>query len=137
MPRDSVEEAASFDPASLLPRPRRSDRHLARMLPYVSLVDDCTVRTRGNELFQCVRLDGLNSATAEDQLLDRTKSLFAQLVAQVGAGYAFYVHKVSKALRHELRPIEGCDFAAALDARWREHLDTMGMRDKTLTLTVM
>ena len=96
MPRDSVEEVASFDPASLLPRPRRSDRHLARMLPYVSLVDDVTVRTRGNELFQCVRLDGLNSATAEDELLDRTKSLFAQLVAQVGPGYAFYVHKVRR-----------------------------------------
>ncbi|MFC5567097.1 type IV secretion system protein B4 [Rubellimicrobium aerolatum] len=137
MPRDGVEEAAPLDLASLLPRPRRSDRHLARMLPYVSLVDDVTVRTRGNELFQCVRLDGLNSATAEDELLDRTKGLFAQLVAQVGAGYAVYVHKVSKGLRHELRPIEGCGFAAALDARWLAHLATLGMRDRTLTLTVM
>jgi type IV secretion system protein VirB4 len=137
MPRDTADEGAPLDLATLLPKPRRSDRELARMLPYVCLVDDVTVRTRGNELFQCVRLDGLNSATADDDVLDRFKGLFAQLVAQVGAGYAFYVHKVSKALRHELRPMDGGDFAAALDARWRQHLDGLGMRDKSLTLTVM
>ncbi|MFC5567184.1 type IV secretion system DNA-binding domain-containing protein [Rubellimicrobium aerolatum] len=107
------------------------------MLPYVSLVDDVTVRTRGNELFQCLRLGGLNSATVDDALLDRTKRLFAQVVAQVGPGYAFYVHKVSKGLRHELRPVLGEDFAAAVDARWRAHLDGLGLRDRTLTLTVM
>ncbi len=137
MPRDTVDEGSPLDLASLLPKPRRSDRQLARMLPYVSLVDDVTVRARGNELFQCIRLDGLNSATAEDELLDRTKGRFAQIVAQVGTGYAFYIHKVSKGLHHELRPIEGDDFAATLDARWCQHLDTIRMRDKTLTLTVM
>lgn len=137
MPRDAVDAVAPLDLASVLPKARRSDRQLAQMLPYVSLVDDVTVRTRGGELFQCVRLDGLNSGTAEDELLDRAKGLFAQLVAQVGPGYAFYVHKVSKAVRHDLSPIGGDGFAAHLDARWREHLDRIGMRDKTLTLTVM
>ena len=137
MPRDTVDEGAPLDLATLLPKARRSDRQLARMLPYVSLVDDVTVRARGGELFQCVRLDGLNAGTAEDELLDRAKGLFAQLVAQVGPGYAFYVHKVSKAVRHDLLPIEGDGFAASLDARWRAHLDGLGLRDKTLTLTVM
>lgn len=137
MPREAALVESPLDPSTLLPQVRRSDRYLARMLPYVSLVDDLTVRTRGNELFQCVRLGGLNSATVADDLLDRTKSLFAQIVAQVGTGYAFYVHKVSKDLRHELAPIEGDGFAAAVDARWRGHLDRLGMRDKTLTLTVM
>lgn len=137
MPRDTVETGSLLDLETLLQEPRRSDRHLARMLPYVSLVDDVTVRTRGNELFQCIRLEGLNSGTVDDDLLDRTKRLFAQIVAQVGTGYAFYIHKVSKSLRHELRPIDGDGFAASVDARWRMHLDRLGRRDKTLTLTVM
>lgn len=137
------ERSASADPDratlwhAMRPKPRRGDRQLARMLPYVSLVDDVTVRTRGNELFQCVRLGGVNSGTVEDEHLDRTKRLFAQVLAQVGTGYAVYVHKVSKAVRHELRPIEGADFATTVDSRWRAHLDRLGLRDRTLTLTVM
>ncbi len=137
MPRDEGIEPSLLDLDGLLPTTPRGERQLARMLPYVSLVDDVTVRTRGGELFQCIRLDGLNGATAEDELLDRVKGRFASIVAQVGPGFAFYVHKVSKGLRHELRPVAGEGFAAALDARWRHHLDGLGLRDKTLTLTVL
>ena len=36
-----------------------------------------------------------------------------------------------------MRPIEGAYFAAAVDSRWRAHLDRLGLRDRTLTLTVM
>ena len=44
------------DETTALPDWARRERPMASMLPYVSLVDDVTVRTRGNELFQCIRL---------------------------------------------------------------------------------
>ncbi|KPD11330.1 hypothetical protein AN476_15840 [Phaeobacter sp. 11ANDIMAR09] len=44
------------DETTSLPDWARRERPMASMLPYVSLVDDVTVRTRGNELFQCIRL---------------------------------------------------------------------------------
>lgn len=132
MPRDT-----QFDPLTLLPEWVKREKSVAAMLPYVSLADDVTVRTRGNEIFQCIRLEGVNSYTTDDQFLDRTRALFASIIAQTGTEYGFYVHKVSKAVRHELDPISGDDFAAAVDARWRAFLESVNLRDKTLTLTVV
>jgi hypothetical protein len=45
------------------------------MLPYVSLVTDRTIRSRGNELMQCIRLEGVNSTTSENAHLDRIGGL--------------------------------------------------------------
>ena len=62
------------------------------MLPYVCLVTDRTIRTRGNELMQCIRLEGVNSTTSEDGHLDRIGGLLAGIVAQVGTEFSFYLH---------------------------------------------
>ncbi|WP_308917187.1 type IV secretion system DNA-binding domain-containing protein [Jannaschia sp. LMIT008] len=132
MPRDEA-----FDPMTLLPEWWKKEKPLTHMLPYVNLADDVTVRTRGNELFQCIRLEGVNSSTTDDQYLDRTRGLFASIISQIGPGFAFYVHKVSKAIDADLRPIPGEDFAAAVDRRWTDGLLRSDLRDKTLTLTVM
>ncbi|MGB3556502.1 MAG: type IV secretion system protein B4, partial [Jannaschia sp.] len=132
MPRDDA-----FDPLTLLPDWVKREKSLTHMLPYVTLVDDATVRTRGNELFQCIRLEGVNSSTTDDDYLDRTRGLFASIISQIGPEFAFYVHKVSKAIDPNLAPITGDDFAAAVDRRWTEGLLRSDLRDKTLTLTVM
>ena len=132
MPRDD-----SFDPTTLLPIWCKKEKHLAHMLPYVSLVDDMTVRARGNELFQCIRLKGNNSNTTDDEYLDKSRALFAQIIAQIGPEFGFYVHKVSKGVAPDLKPVEGDDFAALVDRHWQESLVRKGLRDKTLTLTVM
>lgn len=126
-----------FDAASLLPHWVAKEKHLAQMLPYVSLVDGQTVRTRGNELFQCIRLDGINSYTKDDDELDKVRDLFAQIVSDSGHQFAYYVHKVSKPIDPTMKPIEGDSFAAAVDEQWRDFLENAGMRDKTLTLTIM
>ena len=133
MPHDD----RGFAATQVLPAHAVTEKDLAAMLPYVSLVDDVTVRTRGNELFQCIRLEGVNSFTTEDALLDRTKGLLAAVVAQVGAEFSFYVHKVSKAIDNSLRPVPGEGFAAAVDDAWRKGLAAGDLRDRTLTLTVI
>lgn len=132
MPRDS-----QFDPTTLLPEWVSKEKQLAHMLPYVSLVDDTTVRTRGNELFQCLRLKGTNSNTTDDNYLDKTRALFAQIIAQIGPDFGFYVHKVSKGIAPNLKPTMGDTFASQVDDLWRASLDEKGLRDKTLTLTIM
>jgi type IV secretion system protein VirB4 len=132
MPRDD-----SFDPMTLLPDWVKKEKELAHMLPYVSLVDDHTVRTRGNELFQCIRLEGVNSYTTDDEHLDKIRALFASIIAQIGPEFSFYVHKVSKAIDPALDPVKGEDFAAQVDKAWNTFLSGSGLRDKTLTLTVL
>jgi type IV secretion system protein VirB4 len=139
MPRDGVADDVSdaLDPLSALPAWVKGEKRLSSMLPYVSLVTDRTIRTRGNELMQCIRLEGVNSTTSEDAHLDRIGGLLAGIVAQVGTGFSFYLHKVSKAVDVTLPSIPGAGFAAAIDQRWRAHLGRSGLRDKTLTLTVL
>ena len=139
MPRDGVAGyvAEPLDPLTALPAWVKGEKRLSSMLPYVSLVTDRTIRTRGNELMQCIRLEGVNSTTSEDAHLDRIGALLAGIVAQVGTEFSFYLHKVSKAVDVSLPPIPGEGFAAAVDQRWRAHLGQSGLRDKTLTLTVL
>jgi len=139
MPRDGLADdvEGALDPLTALPAWVKGEKRLSSMLPYVSLVTDRTIRTRGNELMQCIRLEGVNSTTSEDAHLDRIGGLLAGIVAQVGTGFSFYLHKVSKAVDVTLPPIPGAGFAAAVDQRWQAHLGWSGLRDKTLTLTVL
>ena len=136
MPRDETIDVRT-DPRTLLPDWHEREKNLAHMLPYVSLVGDLTVRTRVNELFQCIRLGGVNSSTIDDAYLDKVAVLFARIIAQLGPEFSYYVHKVSKAISPELLPVRGDGFAAAVDAVWREKLAASGLRDKTLTLTIL
>lgn len=132
MLRDGASDNRTF-----LPDWYAREQRLAHMLPYVSLADDHTVRTRVNELFQSIRLSGINSYTVDDAHLDKISALFARIIAQLGPEFSYYVHKVSRSLTPALLPIRGDDFAAQLDRRWRDHLTKSGLRDKSLTLTVL
>ncbi|MEQ8897148.1 MAG: type IV secretion system protein B4, partial [Roseovarius sp.] len=132
MPRDEA-----FDHRTMTPDWYARETRLAHMLPYVSLVDDRTVRTRVNELFQCIRLDGVNSYTTDDAYLDKVTALFARIIAQLGPEFSYYVHKVSKAIIPDLEPVREESFAGEVDRLWRTKLETSGLRDKTLTLTVI
>ncbi|KZY33164.1 type IV secretion system protein B4 [Roseovarius sp. HI0049] len=135
--RHNEAQGDALDLRTLTPAWYAREARLAHMLPYVSLVDDRTVRTRANELFQCIRLDGLNSYTTDDAHLDKVAALFARIVAQLGPEFSYYVHKVSKAIAPELEPVREDSFAGEVDRLWRQKLDTSGLRDKTLTLTII
>ncbi len=137
MPRDGLadEVADALDPLTVMPAWVKGEKRLSSMLLYVSLVTDRTIRNRGNELMQCIRLEGVNSTTSEDAHLDRIGGLLAGIVAQVGTEFSFYLHKVLKAVDVSLPPIPGEGVAAAVDQRRRAHLAQSRLRDKTLTLT--
>ena len=72
MPRDDAHDAA-LDPRTMTPVWYARETRLAHMLPYVSLVDVETVRTRVNELFRCIRLEGINSYTTDDSYCQRRR----------------------------------------------------------------
>lgn len=66
---ESDEYGAALDPLTALPAWVKGEKRLSSMLPYVSLVTDSTIRTCGNELMQCIRLEGVNSITSEEHPL--------------------------------------------------------------------
>lgn len=135
MPRDFDERGPAA--VSMMPKFTGKEARLALHLPYVRLADDRTIRTRSNEFFQCLRVTGLNSFTADDADLDKARAIFATIIAQAGAGFSFYVHKVSRAVDLAAKPIHDRGFAGAVDERWSRHLAAAGLRDRTLTITVI
>ena len=136
MPRDLGSGAAA---THILPAWAGDEARLAHHLPYVKLIDDHTILTRGGEYMQCIRVSGTNSFTAPDATLDKTPARLSQpVIAQSGAGFSFYVHKVSACVPVELKPMEAGGFAEALDARWQTHLGQAGFgATAPLTITVV
>lgn len=108
-------------------------------VPYVSLVNDTTVRLRDNSLMQCIRVDGLNAATTTDAELDSMKVGFAGVLAQMGGDFTVYTHKISRKvdLTVDLEPLKANDFASAVDARWRDGLKGRELRDCSLTISII
>ncbi|OJH43409.1 type IV secretion system protein B4 [Paracoccus sp. SM22M-07] len=126
-------------PAAMTSLPKWADRETsaARMLPYLSLVDDRTIRTTGNEFFQCIRVRGLNSLTVADEALDRMKRIFASVIAQTGDQFAYTVHKVSRRIDTALPEVPGDSFAAKIDRRWQAAMAAANLREHSITITVI
>ena len=70
---------------AVFPRAMKDELQFEAFLPFVSLqADDKTILTRGGELIQCIRVDGLNSMTASDRDIALLKETVAELLAQQG-----------------------------------------------------
>lgn len=122
----------------IFPRALTKELQFEDDLPYVTLqADGKTILTRGGELMQCIRVAGLNAMTASDADIDALKNLIAEIVMQAGAQYSFYVHRISRALKPVLAPMRGNELAHELDAHWTDLLTAQGLRDKTLTVTII
>ncbi|RMJ20555.1 hypothetical protein PHISP_08575, partial [Aspergillus sp. HF37] len=91
----------------------------------------------GNELFQCIRVSGLNSLTVADEKLDRMKDIFASIIAQTGDKFAYTVHKVSRRIDTALPPVAGDGLASQIDRRWQAHMSRANLREHTITITVI
>ena len=65
---------------AVFPRAMKDEAQFEAFLPFVSLqADDKTILTRGGELIQCIRVDGLNSMTASDRDILLLKESVAEL----------------------------------------------------------
>lgn len=70
----SRKELSGEGAASLISSVAFREEQFEDYLPFVSLVDDETILTRGGEYMQCIRVNGLNSMTANDEALIRLKN---------------------------------------------------------------
>ena len=122
----------------VFPRAMKDELQFEAFLPFVSLqADDKTILTRGGELIQCIRVDGLNSMTSSDREITLLKEAIAELLAQQGERYAVYVHKISRPFKVSLTGIETDGFAKEVDTAWAEVVAGRKLRDKTLTISII
>ncbi len=121
----------------IVPIPAFREEKFEDYLPFVSLVDDATILTVGNEYMQCIRVDGVNSMTEDDDALMRLKRQLATIIAQTEGRFSFYIHKISKPFKPKLDSVQGGGFAKEMDRRWSQALEAMSLRDKALTISIL
>ena len=108
-------------------------------VPYVAPMNDTTIRLRDNGAMQCIRIEGVNAWTADTREIDALSDALAALLGQLSPEYTIYVHKIGRRLdpRGECGQIEGYGLASEVDQLWLTHLSETGLRDKSLTISVV
>ncbi|WP_273794984.1 VirB4 family type IV secretion system protein [Brucella intermedia] len=130
--------ARSSGGAKVFPAALFREQQFEDYLPYAFLIgDDRTIQTKDRKLLQCLRLGGLNSATASDEKIDQLKNLLAKIIGNNDDSFSYYVHKISKPINYDPDTITGNEFAAEIDGKWVDYLHNSAFRDVTITVTVI
>ena len=113
------------------------ESYLGDHLPYFTCVGDDVMVLREGDLMATLRLDGLNPMTTPDDQLDALKRAVAAIVAQTGASFGYYIHRISVPQDLGLSEIEGDGFAAEIDRRWQHHIADLKPKKRQLYLTII
>lgn len=114
-----------------------SDRALYAHLPYLVELDDEVVQTRENALMISLEIKGIDGLTSAPQTIAALRAKLATLMDGLDDRFSFYIHRLLKKSSLDLKPLRGHSFAADVEAAWRAHLETRGLLDFVLVLTVV
>ena len=107
-------------------------------LPYLAQIDPHTVLLRDGRLMQVLALDGLLFETADTAEINYRKALRDAMLQAIGSSrFAVYHHVVRRRVRPQLEGEFPDDFSAAVDATWRERLDTRKLFSNDLFLCLI
>ncbi|HYA65743.1 MAG TPA: VirB4 family type IV secretion/conjugal transfer ATPase, partial [Burkholderiaceae bacterium] len=111
---------------------------LCAFIPWSSLVDACTVATRGGDYLRAWRLAGIPFETAgENYILDCHESACNTLRSLSGGHFAVYSHLVRRRVTVSLPSPREPAFAVELDARYQASLTAKPMMATELYLTLL
>lgn len=110
---------------------------LASELPYLSIVDDVTLMLRDGDLMASFVVEGVNADTIDDRQTMELSNAFSRFIAQQRGDVGYYVHRISVETRPTMRPVEGDAFNEEIDRRWRNYLETIGLRDRVTMVTIL
>ena len=120
------------------PRAAMREKGAGEHLPYLSQVDDVTVRTRDGLLMQTIRIGGLMFETSDSDELNYRSELRDAMMRSIGSSqFAIYHHVVRRRADQMLDAEFPDPFSRSLDERWRERLAMRQMFVNDLFLTVV
>lgn len=126
--RDTAERARR-----LLPRDRRLYTHL----PYAFEVTDDVVRSRGNALMLSFEIAGIDGLTSSGTRIEALRDQIARLLAGLDEQFCFYIHRLTRPARHQLKALPGNTFAADVERAWAKHLAGQGLREFVTVVTIV
>ncbi|RWQ12686.1 MAG: DUF87 domain-containing protein, partial [Mesorhizobium sp.] len=110
---------------------------LAVNLPYVSIVDDGTLMLRDGDIMAAFAAEGVNADTIDSRHTMELSNAFSRFIAQQRGDVGYYVHRISAETRPKMRQVKGDRFNEEIDRRWRNYLETIGLRDRVTMVTIV
>ncbi len=117
----------------ILPRYAPFFKHL----PYLWEYDDNTIRCRDNELMVSLEIQGIDANTSTEVDISLLRRQFADVLKSLDDRWTFYIHRLTRPVKMQTKPIEGDTFQAAIDRRWKKHLQASNPRNTMIVLTVV
>ena len=121
-------------------REASADIGAASHVPYTRFLDRGILATKNGDLVVVIALDGVPSGLHSIDAAERARDAIARVIRQVGDGYTLvYTHSIRMRRTSEglLEPVPGTGFDAAVDARYRAHLDASALYEMRHYLTLV
>lgn len=132
-----LEAFANFSHRSLRDRTVQKGPSLVASLPYLSIADDVTLMLRDGDLMASFTVDGINADTTDARNTMELSNAFSRFIAQQRGGIGIYVHRISLETKPTTTPVTVDPFSEALDVRWQQYLQTVGLRERTTMVTIV
>lgn len=121
----------AVDPAGI-----NSEQMLAKYLPYIAPVGDDVLMLRDGDVMASFAVTGIEATTTDEDVVREVATAMSDIVAQARPDVAFYVHRISNPADPSMPAVEGEGFAAAVDREWQGELESMGLRERRIMVTV-
>ncbi|THK34139.1 DUF87 domain-containing protein [Ensifer sp. MPMI2T] len=92
---------------------------------------------RDGDLMGAFAVEGVSADTIDKRQTMELSSAFSRFIAQQHGDAGYYVHRISVETRPTMRPVEGNPFSQEIDRRWRDYLETIGLRDRVTMVTIV
>lgn len=120
-----------------------TDRHLPENellvsgLPYLTRIDDTTIMLRDGDLMGSFIVEGINADTVDHRHTMELSNALSRFIAQQRGDVAYYIHRISVETRPTIPALKGHPFNEEIDRRWRDYLQTVGLRDRVTMVTMV
>ncbi|WP_292704492.1 DUF87 domain-containing protein, partial [Mesorhizobium sp.] len=81
--------------------------------------------------------EGVNADTIDSRHTMELSNAFSRFIAQQRGDVGYYVHRISAETRPKMRQVKGDRFNEEIDRRWRNYLETIGLRDRVTMVTIV
>ena len=128
-------------PAAVRPRywsAAQSETPLASFLPWSSLIDERTVRTRGGDYLRCWRLEGIAFETAGAKYIANCHESACNVIRALGGGhFVLWSHVVHRRVTEALSSPKAPPFAVNLDAQYQARILQQPMMTTELYVSLL
>ena len=113
------------------------EQALSGFLPWLCFARKDVILLRDGDVMGSFLVEGLDPLTAEHAAISDLSEAMSRCAAELPPDAALYIHRLSHPETPEVPAVSADGFAAELDAAWRAHLRSLGLRRRRVMVSVL